>query len=170
MNTVIAALDFMSEYKSVFERSTEYTFRLSARLRLVYVMESLPPSAEHWIPVQEYDKILKSMKSDYTDRLEALASLARSRGIETDYRLLYGYPSQAILDAAIECSACLLVIGHRHHGALHEIFGASVTRGILKAAQLPILVVPDASTVDGELAAAEDHQKVEEPFRFIGQT
>ncbi|HEY9155301.1 MAG TPA: universal stress protein [Opitutaceae bacterium] len=170
MNTIIAAIDFTSDYKSVLEQSIEYALKFKATLRLVHVMASLPSSAENWTPVAEYEKIIAAIKSDYLNRLEALASTSRDRGVETDHRLLHGYPSVAILDAATEVSASLIVIGHRHHGILHELFGSSVSRGVLKRSRIPVLVLPDPQTVDGFVPLPEDKEPIPEPFRFLGQT
>lgn len=170
MNTIIAAIDFTSDYKTVLDQSIDYAQKSKAKLRLVHVMASLPPSAENWIPVPDYEKILATVKSDYVNRLETLASVARARGVETDHRLLLGYPSTAILDAANEVEANLIIVGHRHHGILHELFGSSVSRGVLKGSRIPVLVLPDPSTVDGFVPVPVDKEKIPEPFRFIGQT
>ena len=169
MNTIIAAIDFTTDYNTVVEHSIDYALRLQAKLRFVFVMSSLPPTAEHWIPVAEYEKVIATVKTDYLNRLETLASLARARGAEADHRLLLGYPSAAIIDAAEEIHASLIIVGHRHHGILHELFGSSVSRGLLKVSCIPILVMPDPNTVDGP--APESHaERDEEPYRFIGQT
>jgi len=169
MNTIIAAIDFTSDYKSVLEQSIEYALKLQAKLRLVHVMASLAPSSEHWLPVADYERIIASVKADYVDRLETLASIARARGVETDHRILLGYPSVAILEAANEVSSELIILGHRHHGLLHELFGPSVAKGVLKASRIPVLVLPDPNTVDGAVPSTPEKEKIPEAFRFIGQ-
>ena len=83
---------------------------------------------------------------DDTDRLSAehLASRLAWRGIKPDVRMCYSpqvSTSHALLDMAYDCDADILVMGAYGHSRLREFIFGGVTRDLLKASALPLLIV-----------------------------
>ena len=49
---------------------------------------------------------------------------------------------EEVLQTATEISANLIVMGSHGHGSVYNLLVGSVTEGILKAGQRPVLLVP----------------------------
>ena len=78
--------------------------------------------------------------------------LAEDAGVEARAQLLRGDPVDEIVAYADTIDADLIVVGSRGHGALSSALLGSVSRGVLREARRPVLVVRAASV--RELATA----------------
>jgi nucleotide-binding universal stress UspA family protein len=142
MSIFIIAIDFTSDVDPLLQVGIEIAKRFEGKLRLVHVIESFPATNENWLPEQDYASAMSTMKRDLIARLESLASYIKSQGIPCDVRLLSGSPDTALCDAVTETSATYLIMGHRGHGAFHDLFGFSVSQAALKKVHVPMLLVP----------------------------
>jgi nucleotide-binding universal stress UspA family protein len=73
--------------------------------------------------------------------LEEALRLADETGIDADAKLLRGDPVDEIVAYADTIDADLIVVGSRGHGALTSALLGSVSRGVLREAGRPVLVV-----------------------------
>jgi nucleotide-binding universal stress UspA family protein len=72
------------------------------------------------------------------------ARIARERGMAIDTKLLVGHVVDEIVAYADSIDAGMIVVGSRGRGAITSALLGSVSRGILKEARRPVLVVRDA--------------------------
>ncbi|MBU3987881.1 MAG: sulfate permease [Gammaproteobacteria bacterium] len=79
--------------------------------------------------------------------------LIRLEGVACDVRIVSGPPDQAIIDAARELGADLVVVGHHRGKGLNRMVAGSVTDRVIGAVTCPVLVVKPASEA-GDIAAA----------------
>jgi nucleotide-binding universal stress UspA family protein len=77
--------------------------------------------------------------------LHAAREQAEQAGVNTHTRLLRGDPVDEIVAYADTIDADLIVVGSRGHGALASALLGSVSRGILREARRPVLVVRGAA-------------------------
>jgi nucleotide-binding universal stress UspA family protein len=67
---------------------------------------------------------------------ELVGVLAQARdevetaGLQADFMWAAGEPARAIVDAAREVGADVIVLGEHHHGFLADLFGADVAAGV----------------------------------------
>jgi nucleotide-binding universal stress UspA family protein len=73
--------------------------------------------------------------------LDEALELAGDLGVRANARLLRGDPVDEIVAFADTVDADLIVVGSRGHGALASALLGSVSRGILREARRPVLVV-----------------------------
>jgi nucleotide-binding universal stress UspA family protein len=73
--------------------------------------------------------------------LEEALELAEQAGVKAHRRLLRGDAVDEIVAYADLIDADLIVVGSRGHGALASALLGSVSRGILREARRPVLVV-----------------------------
>ena len=120
------------------ERALPYSSALAlaagARLRLVHVMPHPP------VPVQARKEL------DVAVRMEQLAKDLRAQGVQATARTIADHPPAiAVLDAAADPPADLIVMStHGHSGIGRWIYG-SVADQILSEAEMPVLLIPAAS-------------------------
>ena len=90
------------------------------------------------VPVQEVENASR-------ERAEKLAAdgaeLARAQGFEAEPAVKEGPPAGAIIDAAEERGARLIVIGSRGYGGLKGSMMGSVSNQVIHHAPCPVLVV-----------------------------
>jgi nucleotide-binding universal stress UspA family protein len=77
--------------------------------------------------------------------LEPIFARARdtvqAEGLDADYVWAAGEPARAIVDAARDRKASLIVLGSHHHGLFGRIFGTDVAAGVKREADCDVLVV-----------------------------
>jgi nucleotide-binding universal stress UspA family protein len=76
------------------------------------------------------------------DRLEHLREEMAHEGFSVFAYEREGTVVEQILEAAREISADLIVMGSHGHGSVYNLLVGSVTEGVLKAAERPVLLVP----------------------------
>jgi nucleotide-binding universal stress UspA family protein len=81
------------------------------------------------------------LRKEDEEPLEEALELAEQAGIKAHRRLLRGDAVDEIVAYADTIDADLIVVGSRGHGALASALLGSVSRGILREARRPVLVV-----------------------------
>lgn len=90
-----------------------------------------------------------TVAAELRDEHRALARLvdgARREGIGVTPLMVQGATAEKILEHAGRLRSDLVVVGSRGHGALHDLLVGSVVRELLRAAKVPVVVVPVATT------------------------
>ncbi len=77
--------------------------------------------------------------------LQAAAHLAEQKGVRATIKLLAGDAADEIVAHADSIDADMIVVGSRGHGAVAGTLLGSVSRGVLREARRPVLVVPGAA-------------------------
>jgi nucleotide-binding universal stress UspA family protein len=77
--------------------------------------------------------------------LEKATAAAESSGVRATTQLLAGDPANEIVAYADSVDADVIVVGSRGRGAIAGAFLGSVSRGVLREARRPVLVVPCAA-------------------------
>lgn len=129
----------------VAERVADEAFDLAAifdaRLTLLHV--ALPGSTE---------------RSSAEDALLSLVLRAQEHGIRASMRVLDvgGDVSAAIVDAAADLDADVVVVGSRGNRGVKRWLLGSVAEGVVRRARVPVVVVPPFSSTSPARARADD--------------
>ena len=75
-------------------------------------------------------------------QVAALAESLAARGVAATPLLVQGSTVDMILAEADRLHADLIVVGSHGHGAVYDILVGSVSEGVVRRANLPVLVVP----------------------------
>lgn len=87
--------------------------------------------------------------------LDDAHDLAEQAGVTAHQRLLQGDPADEIVAYADVVDADLIVVGSRGHGAVASALLGSVSRGVLREARRPVLVVRGVGTYEKTAAPRE---------------
>lgn len=145
MKTILVGLDLSSSSGPVAQCAIAIASSFRAEIIFLHVV-NIP------IPLGDYRFSNDEMFCDGNPRhrivlnlMKGYALMAEKAGVHALTEVRDGPEVPTILSVAHDCSADLVVLGQRTHGALHEIFGGSVPRGVAKLCDVPVLLVPVAS-------------------------
>lgn len=79
---------------------------------------------------------------DEHERLQAEAERLRNKGLDATALLVRGPIVETVLAETKKLDGDLLIVGSHGHGALYDLIAGSVSQGILKDSDIPVLVVP----------------------------
>ncbi len=92
-----------------------------------------------------------TLGSRLTARAETIAgralALARARGVAAESRVVEGNPGEALVAAALQEQADLIVLGSHGRRGMQRLLLGSVAETVVKTAPLPVLVVPISAIV-----------------------
>ncbi|HSC48700.1 MAG TPA: universal stress protein, partial [Gaiellaceae bacterium] len=93
------------------------------------------------------------LRDEESAPLDAAREQAERQGVRAHTRLLKGEPVDEIVAYADTIDAGLIVVGSRGHGAIASALLGSVSRGILREARRPVLVVRGVAARERAAAA-----------------
>jgi nucleotide-binding universal stress UspA family protein len=144
MNTrVVLAVDGSEAAERAVELCASIAWPEETRLRVVTVIEPYEPivAADWSMPLSDVDDPAngEAMRSARAVVRQATRQLARS-GLDLDGSVLWGRPATRIVEAAVDLSADLIVVGSRGHGTIASMILGSVSAEVADHAHCPVLV------------------------------
>ncbi|NNE72771.1 MAG: DUF4404 family protein, partial [Acidimicrobiales bacterium] len=101
--------------------------------------------------------------NELTDELRDLNAMAKAigeDGIQTEAQVVVGPTVEVILQKAAETDAAVVaIVGHKHN-AMHRLVQGSVAAALLKAANVPVLVLPTQEDDDSAESAEESGHRL----------
>ena len=134
MNTILLAYDDTSSGKVALQRAAEMTARLDADLVVTTVA-----------PVVNLGRIgAQTDLADSPARRDQVLADARAylttHGVDARYVRMIGSPVDAIVTAAKEHDADLIIVGQRSTNPLKRLLGQSISEAVLHKAHCTVLI------------------------------
>jgi nucleotide-binding universal stress UspA family protein len=157
--SILCPIDFSSSCARVLDVAGHVARGEGARLTLLHVTDAhgeLPPAVlvtpdEGGGPVA----LARYARESALRELEVCAAPLRARGVSVDTAFAAGAVVPAILRAAAELGADLIVMGtHGRTGLAHVVLG-SVAERVLRASPVPVLTVRQGADDEAHATAAE---------------
>lgn len=139
---ILAAVDFSPVTEQVLLTLKQIAATLPAQVRLVHVA---PPEPDFVGYGAGPDVVRGQVAAEHRTRHQTLQQLAdslRADRIDTTALLLQGPTVETILSEVERMPAALVVLGSHGHGAMYELLVGSVSEGVVRAAKVPVLLVP----------------------------
>jgi nucleotide-binding universal stress UspA family protein len=128
---IVAAIDDSSASRSVVETAVKLAAELSAPLVFVYVRRG-PPG---FLGRPFFQRSLTAKMTHARRAVDRALRAAAQAGVDAEGEILKGAPRKRILRLASDRDARLIVVGSRPRR-----FSRSVSRGVLRAAEGPVVV------------------------------
>ena len=120
----------------------------NAEVRIISVVEPpLLPTVETWVPPENYIEALEKAGEDAAHAVikkaaDRIVSQQQDR-IVIRTSIIRGYPKQAILDAADEWGADLIVVGSHGYRGITKVWLGSVSQAVSSHAKCSVEIVRD---------------------------
>jgi universal stress protein A len=144
IRTILAAVDFSPSSAPVVDAAVTLARQFDAKVRLVHAYDvPIPLVSPYEVAIPE--PYLQETRRIAAEKLAALVEQVRAKGISADSLLSEVPAAAAIVRAAEESKADLVVIGTRGHTGLKHLLLGSVAERTVRLAPCPVLTVKAAS-------------------------
>lgn len=143
--SLLVAIDF----SPVTEAQLEIVGRLASpnrEIHLLHVTEPNPSFVGLEAGPEEVQRQVAAELEQVEEELQALASDLRTMGHTVHATLVPGPTIQTILDHARTLGAEVIVVGSHGRGKLFDFVVGSVSAGVIRGSDVPVLVVPARPT------------------------
>ena len=139
--SLLVAVDF----STVADDQLEIVGRLARPNRQIYLLHVAEPNPSfvgyEAGPDEVRHEVAVEFKREH-EHLHALADRLREAGHEVSALMVQGPTVATILEQAEKLEAEVIVVGSHGHGKLFDVVVGSVSAGVIRKAQVPVLVVP----------------------------
>src|SRR6266496_2490788 len=162
MKRILVPIDFSDVTPSVIDLARQLAKALDAEIHLVHVREitaaPMPGSLGYGlagmpelapmtgVPVPGFEPMPEAIaeSEDEKSRLARWEKEIAQEGVKVTLHEPTGAVAEEILKQADAINADLIVMGTHGHGAMYNLLVGSATKGVLKHATRPVLLVPRA--------------------------
>ena len=139
---ILVSVDFSEATPRILQAAARLTRALSGKLWLLYVAEPEPDFVGYEAgPDVVRDQVAREFRDEHR-KLQDYAATLRDEGLSVTALMVQGPIVDTVIAEAGRLEADLLVVGSHGYGAVYDLLVGSVSRGILKHAEIPVLVVP----------------------------
>lgn len=147
---LLAAIDFSETTEDLLTHTRTLAAALRAKVFLLHVIAPATPvldmenTIEPLRPVEDQPESPEGIlpESRAHEQLQEIAETLKSQGIEVSAHLAHNDEVKAIIEAAERFGAGMIILGSHGHGALYHLLIGSVSEGVVRRAQCPVLIVP----------------------------
>ena len=139
-HVILVATDFSDQADKAVDYAVELARKLDAKVRLIhgFVVPTLPgPESGLALPPD----MIETMERDCKHALEQTVKRYHGSGVSIEATLKWEDPRHAVVDAAKELKADLIVIGTHGRKGLKRALLGSVAESVVRNAPCPVLTV-----------------------------
>jgi nucleotide-binding universal stress UspA family protein len=139
---ILVSVDFSEATPRILQAAAKLTRALSGKLWLLHVAEPEPDFVGYEAgPDVVRDQVAREFRDEHR-KLQEYADSMRDEGLPVTALMIQGPVVDTVIAEAERLEADMLVVGSHGYGAVYDLLVGSVSRGILKHAEIPVLVVP----------------------------
>jgi nucleotide-binding universal stress UspA family protein len=139
----LVATDFSPGATAAFHTAVEMAEVFGAQLLVLHVVLDLKRLPGFFITKQPIDGLQHELEEEAANKLSGLLDVARDREIPTRVELVRGTPVAALLKAAHDERAAMIIVGQAAADkAGRQLCGGSTAGALFRHPPCPVLVVP----------------------------
>jgi nucleotide-binding universal stress UspA family protein len=145
MRTVLACVDLSATSDAVLT-CARWLAQPTGHIVLLHVAAPDPDFVGYGIgPQTVRNEVAHELRAEHR-HVQALAATVEDNGLSVTPLTVQGVVVERILEHAVRLNADLIVVASKGRSALAELIAGSTVHGLLRAATLPVVVVPAAMT------------------------
>ena len=142
MKNILVAIELKSNEKALLEASQVLVKALGAKVWLLHVADPDPEFLGYQVgPQYIRDAVAEEFKQEHR-QLDTLCKVFREEGIDCEGLMIQGVTTEMILSEAKKLQIDLIMAGKIDQGLMHRLLMGSVTKGVIKEAEVPVMLVP----------------------------
>lgn len=139
---VLAAVDFSDVTAAVVETAEQFACCWDAELLLLHVARPEPDFVGYRAgPDSAREDVAREVREEHR-QLEKLVRRLSDHELKVTPLLVQGATVEKVLKMAEDLSAQLIIVGSHGHGAVFHLLVGSVSEGVLRGANCPVVIVP----------------------------
>ncbi len=163
MKSILVAVDFSDVSDRVVLKAGELAAALGAK---VWVMHAVTDTSyinggmgEVPVPWTLPDEDLPRHFPSEMGRLRDYTSMLLDKSVDAESVLVSGPAIERIMHVADLRDADLIVMGSHGHGALYELIVGTVSEGLMRRSQTPVMIVPSVAKKERERVEAYTRER-----------
>ncbi|MFB6106241.1 MAG: universal stress protein [Halobacteriaceae archaeon] len=154
-NTILVPVDGSLSADRASDHALELAARFDAAVHALYVVDT--SSETRFVAGGTADELQETLRARGEEATGAVVDRAVDRGVEAVAAVREGVPHAVVLDYADEVGADLVVMGaHGSAGPDRDFLLGSVTDRVVRAAPIPVHVVPGVDVAVGDVGTATE--------------
>jgi len=142
MKNIVVPIDFSDVSKQVIERASLLAKVFTAKMWLIHVVAPDPDFVGYNVGPQEVrDSVANEIKKEHR-QLQELATKIEQEGVDVTPLLVQGPTVETILKQTEKREADMVVMGSHGCGVLRRMLLGSVSEGVLRECQCPLMIIP----------------------------
>ena len=143
---IVVAIDLSESTDRIINEVKEFAASRSAKIWLLHVASPEPDFVGLDVgPQSERDALAEKFHREHA-QLQQLADRLRAADLETTALLVQGPTIETLLNEVTKLGANLVVVGSHGKGAMYQLLVGSISEGVLRKAECPVLVIPTHRT------------------------
>ena len=138
---ILVATDFSPASTPAFEQSVKMAGRDGALLLIAHAYQEPGLVELSQAPAKAYKEWDRKLREGVEKKLRPLVESARKESVEAQALLLTGFADEAIIEAAKQQRADLIVMGTRGRRGAARLFLGSVAARVISTAPCPVMTV-----------------------------
>lgn len=139
---LLVAVDLSESTEKIVKKAGEIAKAHSAKIWLIHIADPEPDFVGYEVGPQSVRDSLSEKFHDEHCQIQEIADRLRKEGVDTTSLLVQGETEATILKEAAKLDVDMIVIGSHGRGATYQLLVGSVSKGVLKNSECPVLVVP----------------------------
>jgi nucleotide-binding universal stress UspA family protein len=146
--TILCAVDFSDHSPKLADYAKSLAKCTGAKLLCVYVAPSLSQYVGFHVPPSSIESFVGEIVAGADTSMQAYLE-AHFQGVDTQGKVLVGYPAEEILNLAEDENADLIIMGTHGRTGIDRILFGSVAEKVVKSSRCPVLTIrPEQHTED----------------------
>lgn len=142
MKNILVTIDFSENEKLLIDKALEMAKAFNAKIWLLHVVSPEPEFVGFGVgPQYLRDSRAAELRQEHR-LIQDYTNMVKVENQECEGLMINGATIEMIMKEAQKRKIDLIIAGHHDHGILYKAFFGSVASGLIKKANIPLLLVP----------------------------
>lgn len=142
MVNIVLPVDFGDKTEQLVEGAVKFAKQINGRIFLIHVAPSDIGFAIGDMGFQYFPEVEENEIREELVQLNKIQQRILAHNVECEHILKQGIAKDIILEHSVDKKADFIVMGSHGRSGIYDVFVGSLTKGITKDSNIPVLVLP----------------------------